>query len=165
MLLLWRAVPSFVSALVIKRGVHERLVPTLRVRRDRVEARGVRLVPEREPAASSLDLEMRLTPETPALRRWRVWVVALLVAEICWFALLRPRVFGHFRTLLVLGLLPLTVVGYVYLLAAASMYLSDRSWDFRLRQMIVVMLGLSVGCFVFALLWLAKVHFEGELGG
>jgi hypothetical protein len=25
------------------------------------------------------------------------------------------------------------------------------------------MLGLSVGCFVFALLWLAKVHFEGEL--
>ena len=122
-------------------------------------------MPEREPDASSLDLEMRLTPETPALRRWRVWVVALLVAEICWFALLRPRVFGHFRTILVLGLLPLTVVGYVYLLAAASMYLSDRSWDFRLRQMIVIMLGLSVGCFVFALLWLAKVHFEGELGG
>jgi hypothetical protein len=26
------------------------------------------------------------------------------------------------------------------------------------------MLGLSVGCFVFALLWLAKVHFEGEVG-
>jgi len=26
------------------------------------------------------------------------------------------------------------------------------------------MLGLSAGCFVFALLWLAKVHFEGELG-
>jgi len=25
------------------------------------------------------------------------------------------------------------------------------------------MLGLSVGCFVFSLLWLAKVHFEGEL--
>ena len=108
---------------------------------------------------------MRLTPETPALRRWRVWVIALLVAEICWFALLRPRVFGHFRSILVLGLLPLTVVGYVYLMAAASMYLADRSWDFRLRQMIVVMLGLSVGCFVFALLWLAKVHFEGELGG
>jgi len=25
------------------------------------------------------------------------------------------------------------------------------------------MLGLSVGCFVFSLLWLAKVHFQGEV--
>lgn len=106
---------------------------------------------------------MRLTPEVPALRRWRVWGVALIVAEICWFALLRPRVSGHFRSILLLALLPLTVVGYVYLMAAASMYLSERSWDFRLRQLMVVMLGLSVGCFVFALLWLAKVHFEGEV--
>ena len=62
-----------------------------------------------------------------------------------------------------LALLPLTVVGYLYLMAAVSAYLADQRWDFRLRQMIVVMLGLSVGCFVFSLLWLAKVHFEGEL--
>jgi hypothetical protein len=87
-------------------------------------------------------------------------VVALIVAEVCWFVLLRPRL-GSFRSFLVLSLLPLTVVGYLYLMAAVSLYLSDRHWDFRLRQMIVVMLGLSVGCFVFALLWLAKVHFEG----
>ncbi|HXW74577.1 MAG TPA: hypothetical protein VEK10_07165 [Steroidobacteraceae bacterium] len=61
-------------------------------------------------------------------------------------------------------LLPLTGVGYLYLMAAVSAFLGDRPWDFRLRQMMVVLLGLSVGCFVFALLWLAKVHFEGELG-
>jgi len=106
---------------------------------------------------------MRLAPDTPALRRWRLWVGAVLVAEICWFALVRPRT-GSFRTLLVLALLPLTVVGYLYLMAAVSAYLAERRWDFRLRQMIVIMLGLSVGCFVFSLLWLAKVHFENELG-
>jgi hypothetical protein len=106
---------------------------------------------------------MRLTPEIPVLRRWRPWVVAVIVAEICWFALLRPRIESS-RTVLLLALLPLTVVGYVYLLAAVSAYLSDRRWDYRLRQMIVVMLGLSVGCFVFSLLWLAKVHFAGEVG-
>jgi len=89
-------------------------------------------------------------------------VGAVIVAEICWFALMRPRM-GSFGTILVLSLLPLTVVGYVYLMAAVSVYLADRRWDFRLRQMIVVMLGLSVGCFVFALLWLAKVHFAGEV--
>ncbi len=89
---------------------------------------------------------------------------AVLVAEICWFALLHPRIAGNFRTVLALALLPLTAVGYVYLMAAVSAYLADREWDLRLRQMIVIMLGLSVGCFVFAVLWLTKVHFEGELG-
>jgi hypothetical protein len=107
---------------------------------------------------------MRLTPDIPALRRWRLWVGAVVVAEIGWFALLHPRIAGNFRTVLVLALLPLTVVGYVYLMAAVSAYLVDRDWEFRLRQVIVIMLGLSVGCFVFALLWFAKVHFEAELG-
>ena len=114
------------------------------------------------PSPSPLGLDMRLTPQPPALRRWRLWVGAAIVAEVCWWALLRPRLVSY-GTILVLTLLPLTVVGYLYLMAAVSAYLADQRWDFRLRQMIVVMLGLSVGCFVFSLLWLAKVHFEGEL--
>lgn len=107
---------------------------------------------------------MRVLPAIPALRRWRLWLGAAAVVEVGWFALLHPRVVGGFGTALVLGLLPLTIVGYLYLMAAVSGYLADRQWDLRMRQMMVVMLGLSVGCFVFALLWLAKVHFEGELG-
>jgi hypothetical protein len=115
-------------------------------------------------SASPLDPDMRFTPDSPALRRWRLWVGAVAVAEICWFALLHPRITVDFHTVLALALPPLTVVGYVYLMAAVSAYLADLQWDFRFRQMIVVMLGLSVGCFVFAVLWLAKVHFEGALG-
>src|SRR5437588_638221 len=107
---------------------------------------------------------MRLAPAIPALRRWRLWVGAIIVAEVCWFALMRPRLAGNFHAILMLALDPLAVVGYVYLMAAVSAYLAEREWDFRLRQMIVIMLGLSAGCFVFALLWLAKVHFEGVLG-
>ena len=137
---------------------------TRRERWKKVCARGVYRALLAGPSTSPLDLNMRLTPDRPALRRWRLWVGAVLVAEICWFALLRPRIAGDFRTLLELALLPLTAVGYVYLMAAVSGYLAEREWDFRLRQMIVIMLGLSVGCFVFAVLWLAKVHLEGELG-
>ena len=107
---------------------------------------------------------MRVTSDSPALRRWRPWLGALIAAEIVWFAILRPRISGNLHTVLVLALLPLTVVGYLYLMTAVSVYLSARNWDFRLRQMMVVMLGLSVGCFVFALLWFSKVHFEGEVG-
>jgi hypothetical protein len=115
-------------------------------------------------SGSLLELHMLLAPETPALRRWRLWIGALIVAEIGWFAFVGPRISGSFSTVLVLALLPLAVVGYVYLMAAVSAYLADRPWDFRLRQLIVLMLGLSAGCFVFALLWLAKIHFERELG-
>jgi hypothetical protein len=47
-------------------------------------------------------------------------------------------------------------------MVAVSAFLSDLRWDYRFRQVIVLILGLSVGCFVLALLWLAKVHFEPE---
>src|SRR5947199_9433567 len=107
---------------------------------------------------------MRLAPASRGRRRWLLWVGAIIVAEVCWCALIRPRLAGNCYAILMLALDPLAVVGYVYLMAAVSAYLAEREWDFRLRQMIVIMLGLSAGCFVFALLWLAKVHFEGELG-
>ncbi len=137
------------------------------VRRGRlgtVCARGAHQAASVGRSTSPLDLDMRLTPDRPALRRWRLWVGAVLVAEVSWFALLHPLIAGNSPMVLALALLPLTVVGYVYLMAAVSAYLADREWDLRLRQMIVIMLGLSVGSFVFAVLWLAKVHFEGELG-
>lgn len=107
---------------------------------------------------------MRLTRNNPALARWRWWSAAILVAEIGWFALLRPPRSTSFGTLLVLGLAPATVVGYVYLMVAISAVLNERSWDYRFRQMIVLVLGISVGCFVAALVWLTKVRFEATLG-
>jgi|HubBroStandDraft_4_1064222.scaffolds.fasta_scaffold40611_4 hypothetical protein len=105
---------------------------------------------------------MRLTRDNPALLRWRWWFAALIAAEAGWFALLWQRFTATFSNIVVLGLLPLTVVGYVYLMVAVSAFLSDLRWDYRFRQVIVLILGLSVGCFVLALLWLAKVHFEPE---
>jgi hypothetical protein len=107
---------------------------------------------------------MRLTRDNPALVRWRLWLAAVAVAEIGWFALLRPPRSTALSALLVLGLAPLTVVGYVYLMVAVSAVLNGRSWDYRFRQMIVLVLGVSVGCFVLALVWLSKVRFESALG-
>lgn len=106
---------------------------------------------------------MRIVPDSPALRRWRPWLAAIVVAEIGWAALMRPRTLGSLHTISMLALPPLAVVGYVYLMTGVSAYLADQRWDFRLRQLIVLILGLSVGCFVFALLWLAKVHFDREI--
>jgi hypothetical protein len=107
---------------------------------------------------------VRLTRDNPALVRWRPWLAALVVAEIGWFALLRPPRSTTFGTLVGLGLSPLAVIGYVYLMVAISAVLNGRTWDYRFRQMIVLVLGISVGCFVLALVWLTKVRFESTLG-
>jgi hypothetical protein len=87
-------------------------------------------------------------PKTPALRRWRIWAGALLIAEVGWFVLMRPPFSGHLKSILVLSLIPVAVVGYVYLLASVAAWLDRLNWDYQMRQVIVIMLGLSVGFFV-----------------
>ena len=101
-----------------------------------------------------------LNPKTPALRRWRLWFGALLVAEIGWFVLMRPPFAGHFKSVLLLALTPIAVVGYVYLLAAVAAYLDSRDWDYQMRQVIVILLGLSVGFFVSVLSTLSTAQLE-----
>lgn len=103
---------------------------------------------------------MLLAPRTPALRRWRLWFGALLIAEIGWFALMRPPFHGQFHSLVTLALIPIAVVGYVYLLAAVAMYLDRLDWDYQMRQLIVVLLGLSVGFFLFALMTISTEQLE-----
>src|SRR6516165_9575143 len=84
-----------------------------------------RLALQGGPSTSPLGLHMRVTPQTPALRRWRLWIGAAIVAEIGWWALLRPRL-DTAATLLALSLLPLALVGYLYPMAASSPYLADQ---------------------------------------
>lgn len=106
---------------------------------------------------------MQLSREIPALQRWRWWLAALGVAEIGWFVLLHPRSSASFHALFMLALLPLVVIGYVYLLVAASSALAERDWEYHFKQMIVVILGSSAGMFVFALMWFVQEHFAAEL--
>ena len=105
---------------------------------------------------------MQIYSDVPALKKWRYWFGALVIAEIGWFALLRPHV--GFRSLLTLALVPVAVIGYIYVLAAISSYLEERDWEYHFRQLIVVMLGASVGFFMFALMWVVGQSFEGEIG-
>jgi hypothetical protein len=105
---------------------------------------------------------MLFAPRTPALRQWRLWFGALLVAEIGWFVLVRPPFAGHFRSVLILALIPIAVVGYVYMLAAVAAYLDSRDWDYQMRQLIVILLGLSVGFFVSVLSTLSTAQLEAS---
>jgi uncharacterized membrane protein len=103
---------------------------------------------------------MLFAPKTPALRRWRLWFGALLIAEVGWFVLTRPPFHGHLKSVFMLSLIPVAVVGYVYLLAAVAAFLDNLNWDYQMRQVIVVMLGLSVGFFVSVLSTIATAQLE-----
>jgi hypothetical protein len=106
---------------------------------------------------------MLYAPKTPALRRWRLWAGALLVAEIGWFALMRPPFSGHLKSVLLLALIPVAVIGYVYLLAAVAAFLEQRDWDHQMKQVIVIMLGLSVGFFVSVLSAISTASIEASV--
>ena len=104
---------------------------------------------------------MQVIPESSLMRRYNLWVAALILLEVCWFRHeFGPGFHARFR----LALPPLAVMGYVYLLGAVSVYLDELDWDYRMRQLIVVMLGLSVGLFVFALLTVTTAQLESQTG-
>ena len=105
---------------------------------------------------------MLFAPKTPALRRWRLWFGALVVAEIGWFALTRPPFSGHLKSVFLLALIPLAVIGYVYLLAAVTAFLEQRDFDYQMKQVIVIMLGLSVGFFVSVLSTVTTAQLEAS---
>jgi hypothetical protein len=113
--------------------------------------------------SSKARLNMQLSRDIPALKRWRWWLAAAAIAEVGWFALLRPRHSASFHTLFLLGLLPLTVVGYVYLMVAFSSYLEKSDWDYRLRQVLVLILGSSCAFFVVSLMWFTSERFGADL--
>lgn len=105
---------------------------------------------------------MLFAPKTPALRRWRLWFGALLIAEVGWFVLTRPPFHGHLKSVFMLSLIPVAVIGYVYLLAAVASFLDRLNWDYQMRQVIVILLGLSVGFFVSVLSTLSTAQLEAS---
>src|SRR5215469_13144646 len=107
---------------------------------------------------------MRDSSDRSLLHRWPLWIGALIVMEVVWFVLLRHEFGAGVRVRFGLALPPAAVVGYVYMLVTVSVYLDRLDWDYRMRQLIVVMLGLSVGLFVSALMTLTTAQLENQAG-
>ena len=101
-------------------------------------------------------LTLRLTGFQPALRNWRLWFAAAVLCELGWVGLMHPLVPKTLGAGLVLALLPLTLVGYVYVVARLLVRLADAHWNLRVRRLIALALALSVGGFLFVLLWVVE---------
>ena len=107
---------------------------------------------------------MAFTPNLWSLRTWPARLVAAVVAELIWFALLHPLVPRTLHAALVLALLPIVIVAYVYFIVGVLAGLSDAPLNVRFRQLLGLVLALSVGGLIFGLLYAAQRHLQGELG-
>jgi hypothetical protein len=102
----------------------------------------------------------------PSLRlnRWVTWIVGAAGAELCWFALLHPLVPITMRAGVVEALLPLLIVGYIYLVVRALLWLADAPLSMALRRLVALLLVLSVGLAVFAIVYTAQQLLSNEFG-
>lgn len=97
-------------------------------------------------------------------RRWWHWVVAILAAELLWFCSMYPVVPRTAGAAALEALLPLPLIGYIYLAVLGLFWISARNWSRWPRRVLVAAVALSVGA---AGVWMvdwAVVHTSAEFG-
>jgi hypothetical protein len=99
-----------------------------------------------------------------SLRGWRLWLVVVIVAEIGWFGLLYPLVPTSAKAALVEFALPLPIAGYAYLVVRALIWLGGRPLSPSVRFLLGGSLVVSVGVFVFLLVYVAQHRLSAEFG-
>jgi hypothetical protein len=91
-----------------------------------------------------------------SLRGWRLWLLLLVLAEICWFGLLYPLTPKSWLAALVEFALPVALAAYTYLIVRALIWLGGRPLSAGARRLIGVTLAVSVGVFVLLLVYVAQ---------
>jgi hypothetical protein len=97
-------------------------------------------------------------------RRWWHWVVAILAAELLWFCALYPLVPRTAGAAALEALLPLPLIGYIYLAVLGLFWISGRNWSRWARRLLVTAIALTVGA---AGIWMvdwAVIHTSAQFG-
>jgi hypothetical protein len=97
-------------------------------------------------------------------RRWWHWVVVALVAEVLWFCFMYPLVPTSLSAAAFEALLPLPLLGYIYLAAQCLLWISGRSWSRWTKRLLNTAIALSV---VVAGIWIidwAVIHTSAVFG-
>ena len=97
----------------------------------------------------TLDLTMSAHFErTAALRGWRAWVLGTALGEMCWFALLYPLVPRTTLAAAVEAVLAFPIIGGIYVVGRAMVWLPDLTWHPTVRRACVLALALSASSLI-----------------
>jgi hypothetical protein len=97
-------------------------------------------------------------------RRWWHWLLAALAAEVLWFCFMYPLVPRSLPAVAFEALLPLPLMGYIYLAVRCLLWISGRSWSRWPKRLLSSAIALSV---VAAGVWVvdwAVLHTSAEFG-
>jgi hypothetical protein len=88
-------------------------------------------------------IEQLANPAFP--RRWWHWVLVTLAAELLWFCFMYPLVPRTLPAVAVEALLPLLLLGYLYLAVQCLVWISRRSWSVWTRRVLSTAIAIGVG--------------------
>ena len=97
-------------------------------------------------------------------RRWWHWVLVALVAEVLWFCFMYPLVPTSLSAAAFEALLPLPLLGYIYLAVQCLLWISERNWSRWTKRLLNTVIALSV---VAAGIWIidwAVIHTSAVFG-
>jgi hypothetical protein len=77
--------------------------------------------------------------------RWWHWVLVTLAAELLWFCFMYPLVPMTVPAAAIEALLPLLLLGYIYLAVQCLLWISRRSWSRWTRLSLGTAFALGVG--------------------
>lgn len=97
-------------------------------------------------------------------RRWWQWVVVAVAAEVLWFCFMYPIVPRSLPAAVFEALLPLPLLGYIYLAVQCLVWISGRNWSRWTKRLLTAAIALSV---IAAGIWIvdwAVIHTSAEFG-
>jgi hypothetical protein len=97
-------------------------------------------------------------------RRWWHWVIVALAAEVLWFCFMYPLVPRTVPAAAFEALLPLPMLGYIYLAVQVLLWIFGRKWSRWTKRLLGTAIALSV---VAAGIWMidwAVIHTSAEFG-
>jgi hypothetical protein len=97
-------------------------------------------------------------------RRWWHWVVGILAAELLWFCVLYPLVPRTAAAAAFEALLPLPLIGYIYLAVLSLFWISRRNWSRWTKGALSTAIALSVGAAGIWMIDWAVIHTSAQFG-
>jgi hypothetical protein len=97
-------------------------------------------------------------------RRWWHWVLVAFAAELLWFCFMYPVVPRTVPALTLEALLPLLLLGYLYLGVRCLLWISRRSWSRWTRRVLTTAIAVGVGAVGIWIVDWAVVQTPAEFG-
>jgi hypothetical protein len=105
-----------------------------------------------------------LVPNSVRPRDWWQWAIVIVAAELLWFCLMYPLIPRTVGAAVVEALLPLPLLGYVYLVVRCLFWISKQSWSVWMRRFLSTAVAVILGAAGVAMIAVTVVQTPAEFG-